>query len=53
MKERLILEEKQRKQMENELCKLKKNLKESENVVEVTLQMNLSHLYFHVHCLAK
>lgn len=35
MKERLLLEEKQRKQMESELSKLKKNLRESENVVEV------------------
>jgi myosin heavy subunit len=34
MKERLLLEEKQRKQMESELSKLKKNLRESENVVE-------------------
>ncbi|KAJ0246977.1 Kinesin-like protein KIN-UC [Hirschfeldia incana] len=34
MKERLILEEKQRKQMESELSKLKKNLRESETVVE-------------------
>ncbi|WZZ81762.1 hypothetical protein YC2023_102334 [Brassica napus] len=34
MKERLLLEEKQRKQMESELSKLKKNLRESETVVE-------------------
>ncbi|CAA7039629.1 unnamed protein product [Microthlaspi erraticum] len=34
MKERLLLEEKQRKQMESELSKLKKNLRESEIVVE-------------------
>ncbi|KAG2328971.1 hypothetical protein Bca52824_000151 [Brassica carinata] len=34
MKERLLLEEKQRKQMESELSKLKKNLRESEIGVE-------------------
>ncbi|XP_013605517.1 kinesin-like protein KIN-UC isoform X2 [Brassica napus] len=34
MKERLLLEEKQRKEMESELSKLKKNLRESETVVE-------------------
>ncbi|VVB05707.1 unnamed protein product [Arabis nemorensis] len=34
MKERLLLEEKQRKHLESELSKLKKNLRESENVVE-------------------
>ncbi|KAL1212571.1 Kinesin-like protein KIN-UC [Cardamine amara subsp. amara] len=34
MKERLLLEEKQRKQMESELSKLKKNQRESEIVVE-------------------
>ncbi|CAH2064098.1 unnamed protein product [Thlaspi arvense] len=34
MKERLLLEEKQRKQMESELSKLKKNLRENEIVVE-------------------
>ncbi|KAG7560889.1 Armadillo [Arabidopsis thaliana x Arabidopsis arenosa] len=34
MKERLLLEEKQRRQMESELSKLKKSLRESENVVE-------------------
>lgn len=38
MKERLLLEEKQRKQIESELSKLNKNLMESEIVVEVNLQ---------------
>lgn len=37
MKERLLLEEKQRKEMESELSKLKKNLRESEIGVEVDL----------------
>lgn len=47
MKERLLLEEKQRKQMESELSKLKKNLRESEIVVEVNYRMSLFHL-FHI-----
>lgn len=48
MKERLLLEEKQRKQMESELSKLKKNLRESENVVEVNYNELVS--LFHMYC---